>query len=195
MKMKWVIVLLVLASVSFAQFEELVEAHQSAAMEEDWDAYIATFDTSEMNESEIESMRGIVEAIWANYDTEYYEVSNLSSIEEGDDALVQYHLKAKITGVEEAEVDEEYFALLHLVGGEWKIVYNMPLEDYLELTEGVQKLKAVETVVEVAEAKENQTTVEPPEAVLTGNEEAAGEESCLPAFVLLAGLVGLAVRR
>jgi hypothetical protein len=192
--MKWIFVLLVLASVSFAQFEELIEAHQSAAKNEDWEAYIATFDTSEMNESDIETMRGIVEAIWANYDTEYYEVSNLSFITEGEDALVQYHLKAKITGVEEAEVDEEYFALLHLVEGEWKIVYNMPLSDYLELTEGVQKLKAVETIVEVTEEKENQTIMEPPEIEINGEEPEAGE-GCLPAFVLLASLVGLFLKK
>jgi len=192
--MKWIIVLLVLASVSFAQFEELIEAHQAAAQNEDWEAYITTFDTSEMNSSEIESMRGIVEAVWENYDTEYYEVSNLSSITEGEDALVQYHLKAQITGVEEAEVDEEYFALLHLVGGRWKLVFNMPLSDYLELTEGVQKLKVVETVAEIAEEKEKQAAVEPPEIEVDG-EEPKAEEGCLPAFLLLMGIVGLVLRK
>ena len=191
--MKWVLVLLVLASVSFAQFEELIEAHQAAAKNEDWDAYIATFDTSEMNASGIENMEGIVEAVWENYDTEYYEVSNLSSIVEGEDALVQYHLKAEISGAEEAEVDEEYFALLHLVEGEWKIVFNMPLSDYLELTEGVQKLKAVETVAEIAEEKENQSVVEPPE--IEAIEETPEEEGCLPAFVLLMVIVGLVLKK
>ncbi len=192
--MKWIFVLLVLASVSFAQFEELIEAHQLAAKNEDWDAYIATFDTSEMNSNELETMKGIVEAVWENYDTEYYEVSNVSSIVEGEDALVQYHLKAQITGVEEAEVDEEYFALVHLVEEEWKIVFNMPLSGYLELTESVQKLKAVEKVAEIAEEKETQSIVEPPVPEGEGGEDME-EESCLPAFVLLIGLVGLVFRK
>ncbi|MCP4646391.1 MAG: hypothetical protein GY852_01480 [bacterium] len=192
--MKWIIVLLVLASVSFAQFEELIEAHQSAAQNEDWEAYITTFDTSEMNSSEIESMKGIVEAVWEKYDTEYYEMSNLSSITEGEDALVQYHLKAQITGAEGAEVDEEYFALLHLVEGEWKIVFNMPLSDYLELTESVQKLKVVEKVAEIAEEKEKQAAVEPPGMEVDG-EEPEVEKGCLPAFLLLVEIVGLAFRK
>jgi len=192
--MKWIFVLLILVSVSFAQFEELIEAHQAAAKNEDWDAYIATFDTGQMNESDIETMKGIAETIWKNYDTEYYKVSNVSSIVEGEDALVQYHLEAQIRGIEESEVDEEYFALLHLVGGEWKIVYNMPLSDYLELTESVQKLKTVEKVAEITQEKENQSIMEPPVPEEEDGEDTA-EESCLPAFVLLIGLVGLVFRK
>ena len=188
--MKWIFVLLVLASVSFAQFGELIEAHHAAAKNKDWDAYIDTFDTGGMSPEEIEAMREIAEAVWERYDTDFYLVSNVSSITEGEDALVQYHLNANISGAESAEVDGEYFALLHMVGGEWKIVFNMPLEDYLEISEGIQKLKAAEAVVGVMDAKENQTLVEPPEL-----EKEGGEGGCLPAFVLLAGLIGAALKK
>jgi len=192
--MKWILLLLVLTSISFAQFEEIIDAHHSAAKNEGWEEYIATCDTSEMNSSAIETMQGIVEAVWENYDTVYYEVSNVSSIVDEEDALVQYHLKAQITGAEEAEVDEEYFALLHLTNGEWKIVYNMPLSDYLELTESVQKLKAVETVAEIAEEKENQSIVELPEKEET-NDTDNMDESCLFAFVLCAMVFGLVLKK
>ncbi len=63
-----------------------------------------------------------------------------------------------------------------------------------ENLETVEELDAVETIAEVAEFKENQTIAEPPDVNKIDGEKSAEEESCLPAFVLLVGLVGLAFR-
>lgn len=192
--MRVAILLLVICAISFAQFEELIDAHQAAAKNEDWDAYVATLDTSEMNSSEIEGTRNVVEAVWERYDTDYYQVSNVSSIEQGEDALVQYHLNANISGAEEAQVDEEYIALLHKAGEEWKIVYTMPLADYLEITEGMQKVKEADAISEVIEEKEAQASQEPAKTEQT-QEETAPEQSCLPAFLLFASLAILAAKK
>lgn len=197
-RMRLVFLLLAFCSFSFAQFEEALEAHHSAAKNEDWDAYIATFDTTGMNSTDMEAMRKVAAAVWQRYDTESYSISNVSDIVQGDEALVQYHLTAEISGAENASVDDEYMAFFHLVGSDWKIVYTLPLSDYLELTESAQRMKTLDAVSEVVEAKENQSAAATNQSNGEGQNQTKGDgegqtggEGCLPAFALLAALAAL----
>ena len=156
---KTIMLLLALCSLSFAQFDELLDSHYQASQNEDWNAYIATFDTSEMSPQDIQNMRDVVETVWKNFDTDSYQVSELTYILDGEGyALVRYVLQMEISGAESTSIDTEYIVLCRLSGSSWKLLYNMPLLDYLEFTDDVQDFVAAERAAEIFY---NKTSYEP----------------------------------
>ncbi len=159
---KIMFVLLLLASVSFAQFEELLNANYQASKDEDWNAYVATFDTSDMSPGAIEDMRTVVEAVWGGYDTDSFRVTDLSYVLDGNGyALLKYNLTLTVSdakGSGSFTNNMEYVALCRQSGSKWKLLYSMPLADYLEFTDSINN--ATTTMV-ATEAYYNNATKKP----------------------------------
>lgn len=160
MNMKKILVLIVLFALSFAQFQELLNAHYQASKDENWDAYIATFDTSDMGPGALTDMRSAVEAVWGAYDTDSFRVTGLSSVLDGKGyALLKYNLTLTISNAQGSFTNNmEYVALCRQSGTKWKLLYSMPLADYLDFTDSIGNTTS--TMV-AAESYYNKTTKEP----------------------------------
>ena len=160
------IILLLMISLSYASFEEVLEGYYQASIDEDYNKYISYIDTSGWNSSDHELMESIVKGIWENYDIESYSINNLE-YEQGENyTLATYDLESKITGAENINISLKYITLFHRVGNEWKIVYNMPLTDYLNFTDSMSYIIAYKKTAEI-EINEPSN----PATILIDNEE------------------------
>jgi hypothetical protein len=142
--MKKLLFLLLIGSLCFSQFSGVIESHHKAAMDEDINDYLSTYDLADKSQEEIDDIKLIANTVWSSYDTESYSISNLSSSSNSTHAIVKYHIDASISGRENLSVDADYIALMKNTASGWKILYTMPITDYINLTSASQSFSVIE---------------------------------------------------
>jgi ketosteroid isomerase-like protein len=142
-KLMVIAALFVLVTSGFAQSDvrNAVDNYYAAAKNEQISTYMNSMDTSQMDAADVQATRELTLGIWEAYDTDSYSISNFKYYIDGDYALATYHMDAHISGRENVENNLEYISFLHKVGGSWKIVFVMPLAEYLESSAEMQSLK------------------------------------------------------
>ena len=147
--MKQIILVFLAFGMLFANTpQQALDAYYNAFMLEDIDSFMDAVDTSNTTSEQVSNTRELTMLLWQQYDTDSYSISELECLEDGDDALCEYRLHAKISGAESLSYDLEYIALLHKVSGEWKVSFAMPLDEYLETREEQEKLAMVDAMLD-----------------------------------------------
>lgn len=147
--MKWMLFALLAFGMLFANTpQESLDAYYTAFMQEDIDAFMDLVDASNATHSQLSSTREFTMLLWEKYDTDSYSLSGLECIEDWENALCRYSLRAEISGAETLSYDLDYIALIHKVSGQWKVSFAMPLDEYLETREEQEKLAIVDTMLD-----------------------------------------------
>lgn len=147
---KIMIALILFAALFAAGVEETIAGYYAANQEEDIEEFMGYMDASGLSESEIEFEQEMVLGIWEAYDTEEYHISGLeySTDASGEYAMAGYLLNVTISGAENFDYELDYVMLLHNVGGNWKVKYVMPYEEYLNMSEQGRDLLAIDYIAE-----------------------------------------------
>ncbi|MCK4319441.1 hypothetical protein KAW38_02615 [Candidatus Micrarchaeota archaeon] len=147
--MKRMIFVLLLFGFFFANtVGDTVNGYYLASYNEDIDVYMGYMDVLDLTDEEVQTTRELTLGIFSAYNTEEYMVTDLEHVVDGKYALAQYELYAKISGAESVEYTLDYVMLLHNIMGDWKIVFVMPLDDYLESSNQIQIMAIADDMLE-----------------------------------------------
>ncbi|MBD3390036.1 hypothetical protein GF415_03740 [Candidatus Micrarchaeota archaeon] len=149
--MKKIMIALVLIAALFAAgVEDAVAGYYAANKNEDIEEFMEYVDTSGREQTEIDYEQEMVLAIWEAYDTEEYYIEGLeySTDASGEYAMAGYLLNATISGAENFNYELDYVMLLHKVGGNWKVKYVMPYEEYVNMSEQARGIAAIDYLAE-----------------------------------------------
>ncbi len=165
MKEKIVFLLLILFCFSFVSAnspKEAVEKYYSSSASENLEEYFSVVDLSGLTEEDTALEKMIVELTWNTIDEQTYSIKEMESVmdETGTGALVQFKLSASYKNTKTGETtsfnDVDYIALLSKQEN-WKIVYSIPMKEYLELRQRTLDLKAVEEEMQTFKEEEPKT--------------------------------------
>ncbi|MCP4647588.1 MAG: hypothetical protein GY852_07620 [bacterium] len=149
--MKKLLIALILCAALFAAgIEDTIAGYYAASKSENIEEFMSYVDTSDLDASEIEYEREMMLGIWEAYDTEEYHIRGLeySTDTSGEYAMAGYSLNATISGAENFDYELDYVMLLHSVGGNWKVSYVMPYEEYVNMSEQSRDLMAIDYLSE-----------------------------------------------
>jgi len=133
--------------------EEAIEKYYSSSAVENLEEYFSVTDLTGLNQEDIALEKRIVELTWNTIDEQTYSIKEKETVidEAGENALVQFKLSASYKNVKTGEAtsfsDMVYIALLSKQEN-WKIVYSIPMKEYLELREKTVQMKAIESEME-----------------------------------------------
>lgn len=147
---KLLIALILFAALFAAGIEDTIAGYYAASKSENIEEFMSYVDTSDLDASEIEYERQMMLGIWEVYDTEEYYIRGLEYATDpsGEYAMAGYSLNATISGAENFNYELDYVMLLHNVGGNWKVSYVMPYEEYVNMSEESRDLMAIDYLSE-----------------------------------------------
>ncbi len=149
---KFLFLLLFLIFFSFVSAdspEEAIEKYYSSSASENLDEFFSVTDLTGLTEEDIALEKRIVELMWNTIDEQTYSITEKKTVidKAGENALVQFKLSASYKNIKTAEetsfTDMAYIALLSKQEN-WKVVFSIPIKEYLELRERTVEMKAIE---------------------------------------------------
>ncbi|MFH1588569.1 MAG: SHOCT domain-containing protein [Candidatus Diapherotrites archaeon] len=133
--------------------EEAIEKYYSSSAAENLEEYFSVTDLTGLDQEDIALEKRIVELMWNTIDEQTYSITEKETVidEAGENALVQFKLSASYKNMKTGEAtsftEMAYIALLSKQGN-WKIVYSVPMKEYLELRQRTVEMKAIEAEME-----------------------------------------------
>ncbi len=162
---KYVMLILLIGSIYAYTPEEAVYKYYEITAKENIDEYMNIMDLGDLTEEEIARTKLIATTVFSEYDTVRYSINNLKIIEDEDYALAKYTLSGETNGAERIDYELDYIMLLHRYKDEWKVVFVMPLQEYLDTESSVRKMEIINDMIDTIT---DQTKEEP---VIYFNEE------------------------
>jgi len=148
------IVLILFSFASADSPEEAIEKYYLSSASENLEEYFSVTDLTGLDSDDIALEKKIVELVWNTIDEQTYSITEKKSVidEQGTGALVQFKLSAGYKNIKTGEAtsftNAAYIALLSKQEN-WKIVYSIPMKEYLELRERTVQMQAIEEEAQI----------------------------------------------